>query len=468
MSEAAPLLLNMGADVAIATGLNPSSAQMPAIGNNDNEFAGVLQSVLNPASPSLNPDPLLAKQLQANPLLLAQLTGSANQLLLPDEFNLEALPDGNALPMDEPELAWQTLLAEYDSLDPDGASIVLASGDALGYQLQELTADGLKSASNIQDSAALSPEDLPERDPMAMSLEELSADNPANTSREPVAESPTAMASVHGQDVLSAAKPVMTAGDEEALSKVAKAQSAGSTSLTSSIHADVGVENSDAQLDTNHVLQEKNQSLAGHGKSDSIETLSNKFDSLINTASEQVSSVKPTTITGASAYATVSGLNSSQPLSSSGAPTVAQLTIPPQNPAWSDTVGERVQWMAAQNIQEAKIRLHPQELGAIEIRIQVGKDQQTTISFSSPHSQVRDALETAIPRLREMFGDSGLSLGDVNVSQHSSSQQGHADRDNKSSNQSQSPHSLFANDSADVAPIRPTITLGNGMLDLYA
>lgn len=468
MSEATPVLLNMGAELASATGLNPMPGQLPATGNNGNEFAGVLQSVLTPAPQQASSDPLLAKQLQANPLLLAQLGDSANPLLTPDDINLEALPSGNSLPMDEQELAWQTLLAEYDSSNPDTPRVVLASGDAEGYQLEEFTADDLIPVSHVPDPAKQNHEELPELDPQLADSGILTADNPANTSSEQASESPTVMASVHGQDVPATAKPVISSAEEEALSKVAKAQSAGSSRPASPVHIDANQINSEAQAESNQLFQKNIELLAAHGKLDNMETVGNKFDSLINAASEQAVAVKPATMTGASTYATVSSLSSSQPLSPSGAPTIAQMTIPPQNPAWGDTVGDRVQWMAAQNIQEAKIRLHPQELGSLEVHIQVGKDQQTTISFSSPHSQVRDALETAIPRLREMFGENGLSLGDVNVSQHSSSQQGYADRDGNPSSPSQSPQSLFNNDSADVASPQQILTQGNGMLDLYA
>jgi len=468
MSEATPLLLNMGAEVASATGLNPMPGQLPATGNNGNEFAGVLQSVLTPAPQQASPDPLLAKQLQANPLLLAQLGDSANPLLTPGEINLEALPTGNSLPIDEQELAWQTLLAEYDSNNPDTPRVVLASGDAEGYQLEEFTADDLIPVSHVPDPAKQNHEELPELDPQLTNSGILTADNPANTSSEPATESPTVMASVHGQDVPATAKPVISSAEEEALSKVAKAQLAGTSRPASPVHVDANQINGEAQAESNQLFQKNIEQLAGHGKLDNMETVGNKFDSLINAAAEQAATIKPATLTGASTYATVSGLGAGNPSSLPSAPTIANLTIPPQNPAWGDTVGDRVQWMAAQNIQEAKIRLHPQELGSLEVHIQVGKDQQTSISFSSPHSQVRDALETAIPRLREMFGENGLTLGDVNVSQHSSSEQGHAERDNKPAGASQSSRSPSSHDSVDVAPSQQILTQGNGMLDLYA
>ncbi len=465
MSEVTPALFNMSADVASATGLNPISGQAPATtGNNGHEFANVLQTVLNPALQQSNPNnPVLA-----NPRLFAQLGDSVNPLLTLGNIDLEALPAGNSLPAGEQEFAWQTLMAEDDSTDPDSPHVVLASGDVEGSEIEEFAVDDLIPLRHLQDTDKQGTEDLPEQDAQAANLEKLIEDNISDASNEPLAVSPGVLAAVHEQNVVSAAKPAMAGGEEDVLSKLAKTQPAGAARLMNSVHTDANTLHSETQIEGKQLFQEKIERLMGHGKLENMETVSNKFDSVINAASEQAAAIKPAPQTGVSTYAAVSGLASSNLSSPSSAPIVAQMTVPPQNPAWGDTVGDRVQWMASQNIQEAKIRLHPQELGLLEVHIKVGKDHQTTIVFSSPHSQVRDALEIAIPRLREMFGENGLSLGDVNVSQHSSSEQGHAHRDDKPASSSPSGNSISTNDSVDVAPPQQFISQGNSMLDLYA
>jgi flagellar hook-length control protein FliK len=92
-----------------------------------------------------------------------------------------------------------------------------------------------------------------------------------------------------------------------------------------------------------------------------------------------------------------------------------------QQTGWDRAVGDRVVWMVNQRLQGAEIRLNPPELGPIEVRINMQGDQ-AQISFSAQHASVREALEAAIPRLRDMFGHAGLDLGDVNVSRHPSGQ----------------------------------------------
>lgn len=91
-------------------------------------------------------------------------------------------------------------------------------------------------------------------------------------------------------------------------------------------------------------------------------------------------------------------------------------------PQWGPAVGEKVLWMAAQNVSAAEIRLDPPELGPMQVRVSVNQDQ-VNISFTSPHPVVRDALDQQLNRLREMFAEQGLNLGNVDVSDKSFAQQ---------------------------------------------
>ncbi len=96
--------------------------------------------------------------------------------------------------------------------------------------------------------------------------------------------------------------------------------------------------------------------------------------------------------------------------------TPAGLIIPQpvQHPGWSQALGERVQWMLGQNMQSAYIRLNPPGLGPLEVRILIQGDQ-TSVQFITHHTQVHDALEASLPRLRDMLGNQGMQLGNLNV-----------------------------------------------------
>jgi flagellar hook-length control protein FliK len=102
---------------------------------------------------------------------------------------------------------------------------------------------------------------------------------------------------------------------------------------------------------------------------------------------------------------------------------MSAITIPVAQPGWDQALGQRVQWLVGQQLQGAELRITPPHLGPIEVRISIGQDQQTVVNFTSPHAAVRDAIEAAVPRLRDMLGNNGQDLVNVNVSQHSFAEQ---------------------------------------------
>ena len=95
---------------------------------------------------------------------------------------------------------------------------------------------------------------------------------------------------------------------------------------------------------------------------------------------------------------------------------------PFRQPGWDQALSERVLWASNQRLQSAEIKLNPPQLGPIEVRVQMHQDQ-AQVSFTAQHASVREALEAALPRLREMFSANGFDLVDVNVSQHSFAEQ---------------------------------------------
>lgn len=72
--------------------------------------------------------------------------------------------------------------------------------------------------------------------------------------------------------------------------------------------------------------------------------------------------------------------------------------------------------------QSAELRLHPQDLGEVQISLKVD-DNQAQIQMVSPHQHVRAALEAALPVLRTQLTESGIQLGQSNISGESFSGQ---------------------------------------------
>lgn len=94
--------------------------------------------------------------------------------------------------------------------------------------------------------------------------------------------------------------------------------------------------------------------------------------------------------------------------------TSAAIDVPVKDSAWGEALGQRVQVMASHRLQTAEIRLTPAELGPLRIQVAVD-DGRATVTFHAAHAVTRDAIEQALPRLREMLADSGLTLGQASV-----------------------------------------------------
>lgn len=104
-------------------------------------------------------------------------------------------------------------------------------------------------------------------------------------------------------------------------------------------------------------------------------------------------------------------------------PSMRSLDTPMGSKAWEQGVGERIHWMLGNGLAKAEIRLNPQHLGPLEIRISLQNDQ-THVSILAQHGATKDAIEASLPRLREMFQDANLNLGTVDVGRREAQQQG--------------------------------------------
>lgn len=103
----------------------------------------------------------------------------------------------------------------------------------------------------------------------------------------------------------------------------------------------------------------------------------------------------------------------------------APLLQQPANPAagYDDKFGNHLAWMAGQRITHAQIRVSPEHMGTIDIRVQVdGNDVRA--EFHSAHADVRQTLEASLPRLREMLNQHGLQLAHAGVGQGQAQAQG--------------------------------------------
>ncbi|USZ49682.1 flagellar hook-length control protein FliK [Halomonas sp. DN3] len=86
--------------------------------------------------------------------------------------------------------------------------------------------------------------------------------------------------------------------------------------------------------------------------------------------------------------------------------------------AWPQQLGQTLARLTSQGgagEQQVELRLHPAELGSLGVTLKLG-EHGAQAQFFSAHAQVRQALEQAIPQLREALAEQGIQLGDASVS----------------------------------------------------
>jgi len=83
-------------------------------------------------------------------------------------------------------------------------------------------------------------------------------------------------------------------------------------------------------------------------------------------------------------------------------------------PGWSTALAEQLVVFAGEKQQIAELRINPPHLGPVDITLTVSDDQATAV-FASPHAVVRETIELALPRLREVLAESGINLGQASV-----------------------------------------------------
>lgn len=147
-----------------------------------------------------------------------------------------------------------------------------------------------------------------------------------------------------------------------------------------------------------------------------------------------------------------------------------QVTVstPLHTEAWPQQFGEKIVWLAKNDQQSAQININPPQLGPVQITLNLSGDQ-ATVAFSSPHAEVRQAIEASMPQLKEMFSAAGISLGNTNVGANLAQQNPNNPFMAPNKNQSGLENAILpANDNAPNAGITQVLHRGRGLVDLFA
>lgn len=146
--------------------------------------------------------------------------------------------------------------------------------------------------------------------------------------------------------------------------------------------------------------------------------------------------------------------------------------LPMNQNAWAEGLVNRVMYLSSQNLKSADIQLEPAELGRLDIRVNVATDQSTQVTFISGHAGVRDALDSQVHRLRELFAQQGLAQPDVNVADQSrgqqQQQQGQAQGSYLSGVAARRAEQGGAEAVDSARPVEQQVVVGDSAVDYYA
>ncbi|MEP9147191.1 flagellar hook length control protein FliK [Enterobacter hormaechei] len=158
------------------------------------------------------------------------------------------------------------------------------------------------------------------------------------------------------------------------------------------------------------------------------------------------------------------------PQSAATVATAPVLSQPLGTHEWQQNLSQHITLFTRQGQQTAELRLHPEDLGQVQISLKLD-DNQAQLQMVSPHSHVRAALEAALPILRTQLAENGIQLSQSSVSsegfagqqQSSSGQQQHASRSGQ--------HGGFNEESEELLPAPAALqsaARGSRAVDIFA
>ena len=224
----------------------------------------------------------------------------------------------------------------------------------------------------------------------------------------------------------------------------------------------------------------QNSTTAAPVNSNSALTLGSSFQQALNTLTRQddQAAMKASASDNLLTTSTpVSSASSLPPLmtasATSSTPSTPMLNAQLGSDEWQQALSQQIVMFSRNGQQNAELRLHPEDLGAIQISLKLDNDQ-AQINLVSSHSHVRAALEAAIPQLRSALAESGINLGESQVSSDGSAQGQNFQHQQEARRDGQHGRFSLAQDSdTDITPIAVPAALqarvnGNGAVDTFA
>ncbi|WP_276725568.1 flagellar hook-length control protein FliK [Pantoea septica] len=220
---------------------------------------------------------------------------------------------------------------------------------------------------------------------------------------------------------------------------------------------------------------------AGTANASAPLTLDGSFQQALSNLGRQEEKSAPLTQTDSNALTSVAS-SSAAPLTmqtasaTTSTPSTPMLNAQLGSDEWQQALSQQIVMFTRNGQQNAELRLHPADLGAIQISLKLDNDQ-AQINMASSHSHVRAALEAALPQLRNALAESGINLGQSQVSSDSFAQsQGFQQQQQQQEARRDGQHDAFSlsqDDDSEITPIAVPAALqarilGTGAVDTFA
>lgn len=146
------------------------------------------------------------------------------------------------------------------------------------------------------------------------------------------------------------------------------------------------------------------------------------------------------------------------------ASTQLQVHTPLGQRGWAEDVGNKVVWLAGRGSGKAELVITPPNLGKVEVSINMN-GEQANAHFVAASREAREALEQALPRLRELMQQAGISLGQTSVSDQQQPAAQHDGRHAGGNGKGSDNHGNAHDSGAESTPV--TQRISEGLVDTF-
>jgi flagellar hook-length control protein FliK len=333
-----------------------------------------------------------------------------------DESNAASIDEEATAPAAETSAGQTKPSAEADAESEDDEAALAASSDELLALVANLTQAAAPAANAAADAATGAPVDDTAQ-PASIDATATAAVTPTVTA------TVTAALGAKSADLASAveasaADPAQAAGKPDAAAQATLTALRNRAASGTATSKEPGAATEfDASL-----AQAKDNKRAADATAAPAQPLSGKNDPAAATQSGPELHAAKTAVDAQPAAAPIAPINvaphspaSMQQVQAAAAAAADKLTPRVGSNNWDQALGQKVVWMVAGEQQSASLTLNPPDLGPLQVVLSVS-NSQATINFTAAQPEVRQALENAVPKLREMLGDAGIQLGQANVS----------------------------------------------------